>query len=173
MLKLIKKYRCNPKRIVVTFSFQKKMILNRLGDLTQKKELRETAGVKGVCSDSCVDLSKCDCIDGYVLENKGACKTGNEAYDSKREQIELEQAQMLEKDGCRRAFKENYHIKPLEYDTEKQKASKKSPVEAEKDMRGGIVCERSFKMLLCDLAAGAGAIVFLTCLLGKLKSLKR
>ncbi|MBO5439611.1 MAG: hypothetical protein J6A53_03035, partial [Clostridia bacterium] len=88
MLKLIKKYRCNPKRIVVTFSFQKKMILNRLGDLTQKKELRETAEGKGACSDSCVDLFKCDCGDGYVLENKGACKTGNEAYDSKREQVE-------------------------------------------------------------------------------------
>ncbi len=178
MLKLIKKYRSNPKRIVVTFSFQKKFILNRLGDLMQKNDREMVEEYKGIELEEIGYACKRNvdgCGEEYVLENEhqSECESKNNPLKEKRKQIEIEQAQILEKDGCTRAFKENYHIKPIEFEQSKGKSPCKKALETERDMRGGIVCEKSFKMLLCDLVVGVGMLIFLFCLLGRLKRTKR
>lgn len=172
MLKLIKKYRSDPRRTVVTLSCQKKLILNHLGDLMQK-ENRELIN-------DFVNIEKCSCAvdrqaENYVLECSkcGEDKAKSNSLKEKKKQIEIEQAQILEKDNCQRAFRENYHIKPLEYDEKTSACKKNKALRAEKEMRGGIVCEKSFKILLCDLIAGALAVSLMICLVFKLAKGKR
>lgn len=152
MLKLIKKYRNDPKRTVLTFSCQKKITLNRLGDLILKDD-----------EESAREFCHCECEshgngykENYILENEPICNPLGE----KKKQIEKEQAQILEKDDCQRAFKENYHIKPLEYEKNSCQSSKKQALKPQKEMRGGIVLEKSVRVLLCDVIA-VGAVASL------------
>lgn len=154
MLKLIKKYRNDPKRTVLTFSCQKKITLNHLGDLILKDD-----------KESAREFYNCECEshknsykEDYILENEPKCNPLSE----KKERIEKEQAQILERDDCQRAFKENYHIKPLEYEKYCSKSPEKQALKPQREMRGGIVHERSVRVLLCD-ALAVGAIM---CLVG-------
>ena len=172
MLNRIKKYRSNPKRTVVTLSCQKKLILNHLGDLIQKenKELiSDFISIEGCHSDTNKQS------ENYVLERSecGKNKGKSNSLSEKKKQIEIEQAQILEKDSCQRAFKENYHIKPLEYGENEGASKENNPLRKEKEMRGGIVCEKSFKILLCDLVAGVIAVSLMLCLISKLIKGKR
>jgi len=174
MLNFIKKYRKSPRRMVVTFSFQKKFVLNRLGDLMQKndkkmiEEYKEIELSKMECEPVCSDV-------GYVLEGANAvCYDGkNNPLKEKKKQIEAEQAQILERDCCKRAFKENYHIKPLNFGENAQRSNCQRVLASEKDMRGGIVCEKSYKILLCDLATVGGAALLLATALIKAKVMRK
>ena len=170
MIKFIKNYRKNPKRTVVTFSYQKKFILNRLGDLIQKNDEKMIEEYKQMELDQMGNFSVHP-EEGYVLEGTrhSDCEEKGNGLKEKRKQIEAEQAQILERDNCKRAFKENYHIKPLDYGEDGCKSAQKKALAKEKDMRGGIVCEKSYKMLLCDLAAFGGAALLLATALIKAK----
>ncbi len=193
MLKMLKKYRNDPKRMVVTFSCQRKIVLNRLGDLAMKnlveKELNEgypSENTKKSYTNAC-------CGDGASCEKEQSCGASCVGYDSyggidyivegerlsfdkgslkeKKAQIHREQSQILEKDSCGRAFKENYHIKPLEFANREEKGRAGSVLKPEKEVRGGIVLEKSFKILLSDLVLLVSGMVALFCVISKLKRL--
>ena len=173
MINFIKKYRRNPKRTVVTFSFQKKFILNRLGDLIQKNDEEMVEEFK---REELKGQTKLHCAcgsseDNYVLEKSfcGTSKNEGNSLKEKKKQIEIEQAQILEKDDHKRAFKENYHIRPLEYEEKGCVSPYKKALCKEKDMRGGVVCEKSFKILLCDLACAFGVVLLVLSVLFKSK----
>ena len=174
MIKFIKNYRKNPKRTVVTFSYQKKFILNRLGDLIQKNDEKMIEEYKQIELDQMGNFSVHP-EEGYVLEGTrhSDCEEKGNGLKEKRKQIEAEQAQILERDNCKRAFKENYHIKPLDYGEDGCKSAQKKALAKEKDMRGGVVCEKSYKILLCDLLAGIGVAILLVSLLFKAKTTRK
>lgn len=175
MLNRIKKYRNSPERTVITFTFQKKLTLNRLGDLMIKENKEVIEKINEMTLDKHGAISDGRENDGYVLENdkKQSEKAENNPLKRKKSQIEPEQAQMLERDNCTRAFKENYHIKPLEFDKKESCITYKRLLNAEKEMRGGVVCEKSFKVLRCDLMAALGAVFAAFCLLTKANAHKR
>ena len=94
----------------------------------------------------------------------------NDGFEYKRKRIKVEQAQILETGPCQRAFKENYHIKPLDWGENQRKSLQKKALAKEKDMRGGIVCEKSYKILLCDMVTGLVAVILLASAVNKIKT---
>ena len=189
MLKMLKKYRSNPKRMVVTFSCQRKITLNRLGDLNDKNEIQRELYLKEQrmpkkdadyraeeIANGCDAKQDCGCTyaseDNCYLTENDERFSSCERLKSKRALVEREQAQILENDESSYAFKQNYHIKPLEYRNSDYKDNE-SPMKPQREMRGGIVMEKSFKMLLCDVVAIFGVMVALACALSKVKRVFR
>lgn len=174
MISFIKKFRKNPKRTVITFSFQKKMIINRLGDLIQKNDNEMIEEYK---QSELKDEGRGAFAggDSYVLEgcNRTNCGNKENPLKEKRKQIEAEQAQILEKDNHERAFKENYHISPLDFGENDSKSADDKALGRKKDMRGGIVCEKSFRILLCDMLTVLGVVFFAFCVLFKSKATRK
>jgi len=140
----IKKYRENPRRMVLTFSFLTRAYLNRLGDLEHKNELAN---------------KDCSCNGGKA---ESECLFNEEAITNREDDIKLGR-QVLEKERPIKAFKAYESIKEVE--TEKCKT-----LGVKKHLCGAVVCEKSYKMLLSDAVAG----IFLVLCLCKLCSwLKR
>ena len=169
MLKLIKKYRKNPKRMVVTFSFGKRFALNRLGDFLCGNDSEKAEGFEGVGVPKVRTLSD-DFCGGYVVEN--ACFGGDE-QERGCEFSGIESSQILENNECVNSFKEKAHIKSLDFQMLDHEDEQKASFLSGKRVRGVFVCEKSYKMLLCDLLAAIGAVVFLLHLVLKLKGIKR
>ena len=172
MFNAIKKYRSDPKRAVLTFSFQKKLTINRLGDLMIKEKGEFVDAYKANKNECYNKQDRVMVHNDYVLEKDNYKHCAN-ALKEKKKQIQIEQAQILEKDNCTRAFRENYHIKPLDYKKNEHNKPIREALKVEREVRGGIVCEKSYKMLLCDLLTLIGAVSLTLCLIIKHMSNKR
>lgn len=158
MLKLIKKYRSNPKRMVVTFFIQRKVLLNRLSDLTQRKETSCDDIHNTLFGGKFGTMPGCEADKEYVLEkeiilcNEKTCKDTNG-------RVILEQPQVLEKDGSVRAFKGACEIRPVECTAGKENTL----FNVKNNVQGGLVCEKACKILLCDLVMLACGVFSVIC----------
>lgn len=170
MINALKKFRTNPKRTVLTLSVERRVTLNKLGDLTAKEcfENKRFANYGDFAESS---LYKRDAYsdydkEEYVTENMNKCsgKRKNGCHLGG-----AEQSSVLEREDIR-AFKETEHQGPLEWSSDAENGVKEA-LKPSREVKGGVALEKSFRILLCDLITALMTVVGVALAVKAIKSL--
>ena len=169
MLEFINKYRKSPKRMVVTFKCKKSLYLLRQGQLNCKTNLKN------------IEVETPDCNSSDVVLETNFDRTDGDCFGKDDSVYAFNSCENLceVNGGFEQICNENYcENQNLEGDCKRQKDDKNTNVVCEnvgnkrkffdKTTKGAYVCQKTYRMLLCDIVAVTIAFMAVTCILKRI-----